>query len=221
MRSPFAAANLVALAALAAAPALAQGADADARYQVLLAKAVASDPTATDWGALRYAYAGRPGYAPDAGAEAETKMLTDFNKRDCQAALADAHAINAGNFVEPDAHLLAAICEDQLGHAEAAARELGVGMGLITSIEASGDGSSAAKAMEVISVSEEYSVMRVKSRQVTRQALVTDGGHNYDVLTTVGDKGDAQTYYFRIDRVLAAEAAALKPGSVSEGGPPR
>jgi len=55
---------------------------------------------------------------------------------------------------------------------------------------------------------------------VTNQALVQQDGHTYDALTTVNDNGESATYYFLIDRVLAAEAAAMKPGAVSEGGPP-
>jgi len=36
----------------------------------------------------------------------------------------------------------------------------------------------------------------------------------------VGASGAPGRYYFLIDSVLAAEAAALKPGAISEGGPP-
>src|SRR5262249_41160961 len=56
--------------------------------------------------------------------------------------------------------------------------------------------------------------------QVTEQAMIQSGGHAYDALTTVDQAGHKTTYYFLIDRVLAAESAALKPGAVSEGGPP-
>ena len=36
-------------------------------------------------------------------------------------------------------------------------------------------------------------------------------GHAYDVLETKGRNGDAVTFYFLIDRVLAAEAKELAP----------
>jgi Domain of unknown function (DUF4919) len=209
------------LLAIAALPALAAPSAADARYQALLAKAMASEPTTEGWRDLRYAYAATSGFNPDAGDEAEIKMLTDFRAGDCAAALADAKAASAADYVDPDPHLIASICNDKLGAADAARRELGVGLGLITSIESTGDGASPAHAMEVIAVGEEYSVLRVKGWRVTRQALIRQDGHNYDALTTVDDKGQARLVYFLVDRVLAAEAAALKPGSVTEGGPPR
>ena len=207
--------------ALAALPALAAPSAADGRYQALLAKAMASEPTTEGWRDLRYAYAATSGFNPDAGDEAQVKMLTDFRAGDCAAALADAKAASAADYVDPDPHLMASICYDKLGAADAARHELGVGMGLITSIEATGDGASPAHAMQVITVGEEYSVLRIKGLSVTKQALIQEDGHNYDALTVVDDKGASQVVYFLVDRVLAAEAAALKPGSVSEGGPPR
>jgi hypothetical protein len=63
--------------------------------------------------------------------------------------------------------------------------------------------------------------MRTLGAKITNQALVQQGGHSYDVLTAVDGQGRKATYYFLIDRVLAAESAALTPGAVSEGGPPR
>ena len=211
-----------ALATLIAVPALAAPAsEADARYQSLLAAAKAGDVTIDGWRDLRYAYAATSNYSPDAGAEAKTKMLADFRANNCTAALADAKEVMDANYVEPDAHLVASVCNDKLGKDEDAKAELGVGMGLITSIETTGDGLTPATAWVVISVGEEYSVLRVKGLNVTQQALINQDGHSYDQMTTQDDKGASQVFYFQVDRVLAAEAAELKAGSVSEGGPPR
>jgi hypothetical protein len=210
------------LAALIAAPALAApAADADVRYQSMLAAAMAGETTIDGWRDLRYAYAATSSYGPDAGGEAKTKMLADFRADNCTAALADAKAVMDADYVEPDAHLVASVCDDKLGKDADAKAELGVGMGLITSIETTGDGLSPANAWVVISVGEEYSVLRVKGLKVTQQALIHQDGHSYDQMTTQDGKGARQVFYFQVDRVLAAEAAALQPGSVSEGGPPR
>jgi hypothetical protein len=62
--------------------------------------------------------------------------------------------------------------------------------------------------------------MRALGQKVESQALVQQGGHSYDVISTTDGSGGRRTYWFVIDRVLAAESAALAPGSVSEGGPP-
>jgi hypothetical protein len=214
--APAALATLVALPALAA-----PASDADARYQSMLAAAMAGETTIDGWRDLRYAYAATSGYAPDGAPEAKTKMLADYRADNCTAALADAKQVIDADYVEPDAHLVASVCDDKLGKDEDAKAELGVGMGLITSIETTGDGLSPANAWVVISVGEEYSVLRVKGLRVTQQALIHQDGHSFDQMTTQDDKGASQVFYFQVDRVMAAEAAALKAGSVSEGGPPR
>jgi len=64
-------------------------------------------------------------------------------------------------------------------------------------------------------------VTRVDGRlKVTGQALMQQGGHSYDAITALDGKGESATYYFLVDRVLAAEAKLMTPGAVSEGGPP-
>ena len=115
--------------------------------------------------------------------------------------------------------MVAAFCEDAAGDKTAAQLDRDIGAGLVASIE-TGDGLSTGSAFTPIDVDEEYAVMRALGAHVTDQALVQSGGHSYDALTAVDQAGHKATYYFLIDRVLAAEAAALKPGSVSEGGPP-
>ena len=146
-------------------------------------------------------------------------MFQAVEKGDCAAALPAARAEIAERFIDADAHLLAAFCEETAGDAAAAALDRAIGHGLIASIE-SGDGLTQDTAFTVVDVAEEYSVMRALGLHVTQQALQRAGRHSYDAFTATDEKGQALTYYFLIDRVLAAEAAALTPGSVSEGGPP-
>jgi hypothetical protein len=192
--------------------------DREAAYQTLLAQAKATAPNA-DWQALRIAYAQRPSFRVFAQSAAKRDMFQAADRGDCAAALTDAKAVIAETYVDADAHMVAAFCEENAGQAAAAALDRDIGRGLIASIE-TGDGHTAAGAFTVIDVDEEYSVMRALGVKATSQSLVRQDGHAYDVLATVDDKGQAATYWFLIDRVLAAEAAALQPGSVSEGGPP-
>ncbi len=63
--------------------------------------------------------------------------------------------------------------------------------------------------------------MRALGAHVTDQALVQSNGHAYDALTAVDQAGHKATYYFVIDRVLAAEAAALTAGLGQRGRPAR
>jgi hypothetical protein len=187
-------------------------------YQALLAKAKAAAPNA-DWAALRLAYSRRPSFSPSGQSDARKKMLEAAGKSDCAAALAAAKAVVAEAYVDIDAHMVAAFCEDAAGDKAAAQLDRDIGAGLIASIQ-TGDGLSPASAFTPITVAEEYAVMRAHGVRVTDQALIQQGGHAYDMLTTLNRQDQKVTYYFLIDRVLAAESAALRPGAVSEGGPP-
>jgi len=193
--------------------------DTEAHYQALLAAAKASAPNA-DWEALRLAYSRRPGFNAFAQSAAKRRMFEAAQKGDCDTALAAAKAVIAQAYVDIDAHLVAAFCEDNAGDKAAAELDRDVGAGLAASVK-TGDGLTPADAFTPIDVGEEYALMRTLGLRVTEQALVRQDGHAYDALTAVDEKGGKATYYFLIDRVLAAEAAALKPGASSDGGPPR
>lgn len=190
----------------------------EAAYQAELGKAKAAAPNA-DWAALRLAYSRRPSFTPSGQSDARRKMLAAAGKSDCAAALPAARTVIAEAYVDIDAHMVAAFCEDAAGDKVAAQFDRDVGAGLIASIQ-TGDGLSADSAFTPISVAEEYAVMRALGVRVTDQALIQQGGHAYDMLTAVNRQDQKVTYYFLIDRVLAAESAALRPGAVSEGGPP-
>lgn len=192
--------------------------DPEARYQALLAAAKASAPYA-DWAGLRLAFADRPGFRLTGQAAEKGAMFKAVEAADCDTALSEAKAVIAAAFVDADAHLITAYCEEKAGDGADAAKERDIGLGLLRSIQ-TGDGRSTTSPFTVIDVDEEYALMRALGLKVTGQALVQQGGHSFDAITASDDKGASATYYFLIDRVLAAEAAMLKPGAVSEGGPP-
>ncbi len=192
--------------------------DPEARYQALLAAAKAKAPDA-DWAELRLAYAARPGFRVLSRSAARRQMLQAANASNCKEALSSARAAIEEDYVDADAHFVAAFCEDAAGDAAGAQLDRAIAVGLIRSIQ-TGDGLSAATAFTPITVDEEYALMRALGQKVQDQDLVQQGGHAYDVLHTVSDKGERRIYWFAIDRVLAAESAALAPGSVTEGGPP-
>ena len=192
--------------------------DAEGRYQALLAAAKAAAPK-VDWGQLRRAYAERPSFQVFAASNARRQMLQAANASNCKDALPSARAVIEEDYVDADAHFVAAFCEDAAGDSAAAKLDRDIAVGLIKSIQ-TGDGLSAGAAFTPISVDEEYALMRALGLKVESQALVSLGGHSYDVLHTVNEKGERGAYWFAIDAVMAAEAKALTPGSVSEGGPP-
>jgi len=192
--------------------------DPEARYQALLAAAKAKAPD-VDWAELRLAYAARPGFQAISQSAARTHMLEAANASNCKDALPSARAVLAENYVDADAHMVAAFCEEAAGDGAASKLDRDIGVGLIRSIE-TGDGLSAATAFTPITVDEEYALMRALGQTVQSQDLVRQGGHSYDLLATLDEKGQRGSYWFAIDRVLAAESAALTPGAVSEGSPP-
>ena len=63
--------------------------------------------------------------------------------------------------------------------------------------------------------------MRALGAHVTDQALVQSGGHSYRRADGRGPGLHKATYYFLIDRALAAEAATLKLGLGQRGRPAR
>jgi hypothetical protein len=192
--------------------------DAEGRYQAMLAEAKANAPN-VDWASLRLAYAQRPGFQVFAQSAARRRMLQAANAANCKDALPAAQAVIAEDYVDADAHFVAAYCEESAGDATPSRLDRDIAVGLIKSIQ-TGDGLTADAAFTPITVDEEYAVMRALGLKVDSQALVQQGGHSYDVLHTLNEKGERGAYWFAIDRVLAAEAAALTPGTVSEGGPP-
>ena len=200
------AASWLALLALAL-PAVGRAQDAEARYRALVVAARAGQAS-VDWLAMRLAYADRPGYA-STGEGDETlhdqAMRKAFRSADWAGAIAEAKAVFDIDFVDSEAHLIAAMAYRRSGDEVSADREQAIATGLLTSIE-TGSGTSAQTAFTVISVKEEYVLMATHGRKVVRQSLMKIDGHSYDVLETLDKAGSPMSYWFQIDRVLAAEA---------------
>ena len=73
-------------------------------------------------------------------------------------------------------------------------------MALVDSILRSGDGRDFATAFQVISVAEEYAVLRVLGLQIVRQTLDAHEGSEFDVVTAKNRKtGAEQVLYFNIN----------------------
>jgi hypothetical protein len=82
----------------------------------------------------------------------------------------------------------------------------------LRSITAGKDGKSAATAWSVVTVDEEYFILRMLDAKLTRQRLVSTGGHHYDVMQTVDAETNAGvTYYFNVDIHLRALDSLLDP----------
>jgi hypothetical protein len=198
--------SMLALSALA--PRAAYPAAAQPTYESLLEKARRGDP-GLDFTALRMAYAARLAKATAADPELRKKMFAALHQDQWAAVIELGNQVLAQNYLDVDAHMFVAYAYEKSQQPEKAAPHRTMGNGLMKSILASGNGRSLETAFVVISVEEEYSVLRHYRLGSDKQDLVHGGGHSYDVLTAKTDKGEAATVYFNIDKIVAIEDAQL------------
>jgi len=177
-------------------------------YESLLEKARKGDP-GLDFTALRMASAARLAKASAADPELRKKMFEALHQDQWAAVIETGNQVLAQNYLDIDAHMFVAFAYEKNHEPEKAAPHRTMGNGLMKSILASGDGRSFKTAFVVISVEEEYSVLKHYRLHSDKQDLVTADGHSYDVLTAQTDKHEEATVYFNIDKVVAIEDAQL------------
>jgi len=185
-------------------------ADPAENYQALVA-AAKQGGRPVDWQALRLAYAETADFdVLGVRTAAERKKMFDaFNAGDFTGAAQQATQILDRDYVDLDAHMICDLAFRKLGDSAQAAAHHEAAMGLLNSIR-TGDGRTSATAFTVISVGEEYALLRAFGLKPTKQALISSGGHAYDRLDVVDRDGKPQGLFFLVDRVLAAESAGLK-----------
>jgi hypothetical protein len=191
---------LCALLAVMALPARGFAADPPSEYATLLASLKAGN-TIIDYARLRLSYMESPErkHAKDTSA-AEKSMMDALKAKDYPKALKNAQTVLESEYVNLDAHFVAFIASRETGNPAEADFHRTVFRGLVDSIRNSGDGKSTATAWVVISVHEEYVVLRVLGFQPSGQSLVNENGHSYDVMKVKGrDDGSEQTFYFNVD----------------------
>jgi len=188
------------LLALIALPFLLVAEDSPAEYATLLA-ALKAGNTNVDYTRLRLSYMDSPEYKQSKDVSgAEKSMMEELNKKDFSAALKDAEKVLDSEYVNIDAHYVALAANREMGATEKAEFHRTVFRGLIDSIRNSGDGKSADKAWVVISVHEEYVLLRVLGFKPSEQSLLQKDGHSFDVMKVKNvDDGTDQTFYFNVD----------------------
>jgi hypothetical protein len=99
-----------------------------------------------------------------------------------------------------DAHFVAMAANREMGAIDIAEFHRTVFRGLIDSIRNSGDGKSLEKAWVVISVHEEYVILRVLGFMPSLQDVLHKDGHSYDVMKVKNiEDNTEQTFYFNVD----------------------
>ena len=196
----------VLLLALLVLPAASWSKDRSSEYSDLLA-ALKAGETKVDYGRLRLSYEDSSEHKKAKDTSAEQKlMFSAFQAKDFAVALKQADAILDNEYINLDAHFVAYIASRELGDSAKADFHRAVFRGLIDSIQNSGDGKSPEKAWVVISVHEEYVLLRVLGYKPSQQSLVQKNGHFYDVMKVnrIEDGSDA-TFYFNTDIPMKEE----------------
>jgi hypothetical protein len=188
------------LLAVVALPPAAAAQDRPSEYAVLLASLKAGK-TDIDYTRLRLNYMDSPEYkAAKDTSKSEDAMFEELDKKDYPAALKDAETVLESNYVNIDAHYVALVANREMGAMDKAEFHRTVFRGLINSIRNSGDGKSMETAWVVITVHEEYVVLRVLGFRPSQQSLVNQNGHSYDVMKVKSiEDGTEQTFYFNVD----------------------
>lgn len=180
----------------------------DSALDALVARLRRGD-TAVDFTRLRRLYAAGARYRSVAD-EREPQMTAAYVAGDVAGALALARTLLDDDYLNLEAHSVAALACNRLQDTPCVERHSAVMRGVLGSIQESGNGRSTRTAYVVISPAEEYALVRVAGLRVLSQALVHDrDGHAYDLLTVQDTRTQRELrLYFNIDLVLAARARA-------------
>lgn len=175
-------------------------------YEELVAKLKSGD-TRVDLTALRMAFTETKEYSYGGPAKADKeKFFKPFNDKNYKDALKEAEKFLEKNYVEANAHFVAYNCAKELKDDKKAEFHKTVLLGLLKSIENGNDGLTLKTPFSVITIDEEYTMMRFLGYKYNSQSLQHSDGHTFDVFTATDPKTDQTvTLYFNIDVVWAAE----------------
>ena len=133
-----------------------------------------------------------------------------LNSHDFEGALKIADTVLERNYVEPNAHMVAALAHNQLGHREQEQFHRFIAAGLLRSITSHGDGKTPETAYQVIDTSEEYALFRSLNLTPKSQSAgpPTSGGPITDRMVVVDSRtNEERVMYFTVD---SPGAAALR-----------
>jgi hypothetical protein len=162
-----------------------------------MVKKVQGGDLSIDFADLRMKYAASPQYEPEESSDKVKDMYGRLNAKDYKGALKTANAILEKQYVNIDAHAVASEAYEGL-HEEAAAKlHHDIVVGLVRSILGSGDGTSIGTAYKVISIGEEYALMRVLGLMPSKQSYLHEGNRSYDEMEMISrrDNSTVKRYF--------------------------
>lgn len=182
-----------------------------ADYDALLAKLKGGD-TSIDFGKLRMAFTATKMYSYSGSDDDErNKMLKLLADKDYKKALKTAEKMLDDDYVNANAHYVAFISNKELKNNEKAEFHKAVLFGLLNSVKGSNDGFSAKSPFYVITIEEEYAVIRFLGYRFVSQSLQHLDGHTFDVFDVTDAKSGQKTkLYFNIDPIWKAETEVFR-----------
>ena len=154
-----------------------------------------------DFTKLRQAFYESADYNPDAPMLTYRPLYGALTQTNYAEAIKIAQSVLEKNFVEVNAHIVAHVAYRESGDTERAQFHKYVADGLLNSIKSTGDGKSVDTAFNVISINEEYGLLRSIGLTPIHQALIANKGHSFDALTVVDPKTNQQSLvYFNVDK---------------------
>ena len=171
-------------------------------YEDLL-QAAKLNPDFTDFKELRLAYTKSPEYTPHSDIpqiELRKSAYNALNQEDLQMAINLANRMLELNYLDIDAHLIAATSCGKIGDETRSTYHWRFTKGLLGSILQSGDGQSCQTAFTVINAAEEYNVLSFLGAELISQSLIEFEGHFFDLHQIHDIKSDRPAkIYFNID----------------------
>lgn len=163
---------------------------------------------ATDFGRMRTEYGDRQDYAALCQTDRPLKQFVELtNGQQYAEVLQISQPWLQHCPVDIDARFVTAVALTELGRKPEAEEQVRWYKGLVESVLATGDGKTPASAFTVISVEEEYAVMRALQLRPTAQALTED---HIDAVTITAPDGKATaTIYFNPAAHFRRMGAAL------------
>jgi len=173
-------------------------------YAALLTRLKEGD-LSVDFQRLRFSYMDSPERrAANDITQERIEMVRAITAKDFQRALALSEMVLREAFVDIDGHLTACVANEELQQKWWSDYHKNVFGRLLDSILNWGDGQSAATAYKVISIQEEYAVLRVLGVTPIQQSLLHSDGHNYDVFAVKDSRsGEDMQVFFNVDIPMA------------------
>ena len=176
------------------------------RYEAMLARLKSGD-TKIDYGALRLAYSETKDALP-AGADHGVRqaMTTALLNKKYPDFFKMADEILKTTYLSPETHAALSTAYRETGDVQKAEFHKAVYLGLINSILATGDGKTTETAYTVITIEEEYTVMRALGYSVWNEVMGVKGGHNFNLLSGTNETThETVIMYFNIDTPKAMQ----------------